>query len=219
LHILRIIFRRRRSMRRRITWERCLLNWAGRVKNSSRLTICRGLASDGISGSDGKVITGRWDGKYSEGVVGSCMVLTPQHMLLRTEEKHEIFQSGLLVPQPRFEPHTSRIHARSINLELTSSVKRPGGPCLTQVVSYRLPTAAARVRAQFQVTWDLWWTKWHWGRFSSSTSVSPSNSHSTDCSTFIIIYHPGLVQYTNKWRTYQVDSASPRPKKQKKVRN
>jgi hypothetical protein len=20
--------------------------------------------------------------------------------------------------------------------------------------------------------WDLWWTKWHWGRFSLSTSVS-----------------------------------------------
>jgi hypothetical protein len=23
------------------------------------------------------------------------------------------------------------------------------------------------------VKWDLWWTKWHWGRFSPSTSVSP----------------------------------------------
>jgi hypothetical protein len=50
--------------------------------------------------------------------------------------------------------------------------------------------------------WDLWWTKWHWSRFSPSTSVSPANSHSTDCSTLIvvviiiiiIIYHPGLVQ-------------------------
>jgi hypothetical protein len=29
---------------------------------------------------------------------------------------------------------------------------------------------------------------------SPSTSVSPANSHSTDCSTLIIIYHPGLVQ-------------------------
>jgi hypothetical protein len=51
-----------------------------------------------------------------------------------------------------------------------------------------------------QVTWDLWWTKWHLGRFSPSTSVSPANSHSTDCSTFIIIiivYHPGLVQQAN----------------------
>jgi hypothetical protein len=50
-----------------------------------------------------------------------------------------------------------------------------------------------------QVMWDLWWTKWHWGRFSPSTSVSPANFHSTDCSTFIIIiiiiiYHPGVVQ-------------------------
>jgi hypothetical protein len=45
--------------------------------------------------------------------------------------------------------------------------------------------------------WDLWWTKWHWGSFSPSTSVSPANSHSTDCSTFIIIYHPGLAQQAN----------------------
>jgi hypothetical protein len=45
-----------------------------------------------------------------------------------------------------------------------------------------------------QVMWDLWWTKWHWGRFSLSTSVPLANSHSTDYSTFIIIYHSGLVQ-------------------------
>jgi hypothetical protein len=35
--------------------------------------------------------------------------------------------------------------------------------------------------------WDLWWTKWRWGRFSSSTSVSPANLHSTNFSTIIII--------------------------------
>jgi hypothetical protein len=32
----------------------------------------------------------------------------------------------------------------------------------------------------------LWRTKWHWGRFSASTSVSPVNLHSTNCSTIII---------------------------------
>jgi hypothetical protein len=58
--------------------------------------------------------------------------------------------------------------------------------------SRRLPTAATQVRAQ--VIWDLWWKKWHSGRFSPSISVSPANYHSTDCSTSIIIYHPGLVQ-------------------------
>jgi hypothetical protein len=42
--------------------------------------------------------------------------------------------------------------------------------------------------------WDLWWTKWYWGRFSSSTSVSPANLHSTNFSTITIISHPGLVQ-------------------------
>jgi hypothetical protein len=41
---------------------------------------------------------------------------------------------------------------------------------------------------------SLWWTNWLWGRFSPSTSVSPANLHSTDCSTITIIYHLGLVQ-------------------------
>jgi hypothetical protein len=35
--------------------------------------------------------------------------------------------------------------------------------------------------------WDLWWTKWHWGRFSPSTSVSPANFHSTNDYTRIIL--------------------------------
>jgi hypothetical protein len=30
--------------------------------------------------------------------------------------------------------------------------------------------------------------------FFQSTSASPANSYSTDCSIFIIIYYPGLVQ-------------------------
>jgi hypothetical protein len=45
--------------------------------------------------------------------------------------------------------------------------------------------------------WDLWWTKWHWGRFSPSTSALPA-THSTECSTHIIIiihHHLGLVHY------------------------
>jgi hypothetical protein len=47
-----------------------------------------------------------------------------------------------------------------------------------------------------QITWNLYWTKQHWSKFSPSTSVSLVNSHSTDSSTI-----------------YQVDSVSPHPKK------
>jgi hypothetical protein len=36
------------------------------------------------------------------------------------------------------------------------------------------------------VKWDLWWTKWRWGRFSPSTSVSPANLHSTKFYIIII---------------------------------
>jgi hypothetical protein len=44
-----------------------------------------------------------------------------------------------------------------------------------------------------QVMWNLWWTKWHWGRFSPSTSVSSANFHATGCFT-LTICHPGLLQ-------------------------
>jgi hypothetical protein len=33
--------------------------------------------------------------------------------------------------------------------------------------------------------WDLCWTKWHWGRFALSISVSSVNFRSTNCSIFI----------------------------------
>jgi hypothetical protein len=42
-----------------------------------------------------------------------------------------------------------------------------------------------------QVVWDLWWTKWHWGGFSPSSSGSSANPHCTKCS--ILIYHPGTI--------------------------
>jgi hypothetical protein len=45
-----------------------------------------------------------------------------------------------------------------------------------------------------QVMWHLWWTKWHWRRFSPSTSISPANSYSTSCSIF---YHPIMQSYTD----------------------
>jgi hypothetical protein len=68
-----------------------------------------------------------------------------------------------------------------------------------------------------QFMWDLWWTNWHWGGFPTSTSVSPDNSHSTKCS--ILIYHPELVQLSNYWLMYEVDSASHYSAKKKKKKN
>jgi hypothetical protein len=58
-----------------------------------------------------------------------------------------------------------------------------------------------------QVMWDLWWTKWHWGRFSPSISVSPANSHSISCSTLIIV----RGWYSGPTVCHRVDSVSPRP--------
>jgi hypothetical protein len=41
--------------------------------------------------------------------------------------------------------------------------------------------------------------------------VSPDN-HATDCSTLIIIHHPGLVQQAKQWPTYHLKPVSPHPK-------
>jgi hypothetical protein len=78
-----------------------------------------------------------------------------------------------------------------VPIGVTCCIRKPAREVTAQAVSRWLPTAAARVRSQ--VMWDLCWTKWDWGRFSPSTSVSPATSHFTDYST-LIIYHLGLVQ-------------------------
>jgi hypothetical protein len=46
---------------------------------------------------------------------------------------------------------------------------------IAQAVSLRLPTATARVRFQVRSYGLCWWTKWHRGRFASSSSVFPSS--------------------------------------------
>jgi hypothetical protein len=63
--------------------------------------------------------------------------------------------------------------------------------------------------------WDVWWVNWLRGRFPACTSVSPENSHSTDCST-LIDYHPELVQEAKQWPAYQVHSISLHLEKSKK---
>jgi hypothetical protein len=68
-----------------------------------------------------------------------------------------------------------------------------------QAFSRQHPTVEFRVRSL--VLWDFWWTMWHWERYSSRTSVSPANSHST-----ALIYHPGPVQHPHYWPANQLGS-------------
>jgi hypothetical protein len=94
------------------------------------------------------------------------------------------------MPQVGFEP-TIPVFERA---KTVHALHRAAGRAIAQAVSRWLPTAAARGSRPGLVMWDLWWTKWRWCRFSPSTSVSPANLHSTNCSTITLIYHPGLVQ-------------------------
>jgi hypothetical protein len=68
-------------------------------------------------------------------------------------------------------------------------------PCraIAQAVSRRLPTAAARVRAQFR-SFEILVGKVVLSQVFPSTSDPLTSCYFTDCSTLIIIYHPGLVQ-------------------------
>jgi hypothetical protein len=71
------------------------------------------------------------------------------------------------------------------------------GRTVAKAVSRRLPTTEA------PIMWDLWRTKWHWGRFSL---VSPAN-HSADCSTLFIVHFAG-----RRWPACRVASVSPHRK-------
>jgi hypothetical protein len=56
------------------------------------------------------------------------------------------------------------------------------GRAVAQVVSHRIPTAAAQVRAQVRPCVICGGQSGTGAGFFPSTSVSPANSHSTDCS-------------------------------------
>jgi hypothetical protein len=56
------------------------------------------------------------------------------------------------------------------------------GRAIAYAVSRWLPTAAVRGSRPGLSCGILWWTKWRWGRFSPSTSVSPANFDYTNCS-------------------------------------
>jgi hypothetical protein len=45
-------------------------------------------------------------------------------------------------------------------------LKVSAGRAMAQAVIRRPLNAEARVRSRGQSMWDLWWTKWHWDRFS-----------------------------------------------------
>jgi hypothetical protein len=79
---------------------------------------------------------------------------------------------------------------RSVTEMTKGQVARTTGRAIGKDVNRRLPTVAARVRAQVRSCGICGGQS---GKFYESTSVSPVNSHSIDCST-LIIYHPGLVQ-------------------------
>jgi hypothetical protein len=74
---------------------------------------------------------------------------------------------------------------------MLESLAQKNGRATYQAVSRRLSTAAT-CSIPCKVMWDLLRTMWHWGRLYLSTSVSPVNSHFTNC--FALTYGPGLVQ-------------------------
>jgi hypothetical protein len=95
--------------------------------------------------------------------------------------------------------HCWQVNARSpgdvrLRGKLSHANEPRHGRAIAQAVSSRLPTAADRVRARVRLCGICGGQSSTGAGFSPSTSVAPANSHSTDCSTIIMICHPGLVQ-------------------------
>jgi hypothetical protein len=59
--------------------------------------------------------------------------------------------------------------------------------------------------------WDLWWTKWRWGRFSPSTSVYPANFY-----TITITITRGRYSRPNSGRSTQSPTAQIKKKQNAK---
>jgi hypothetical protein len=68
---------------------------------------------------------------------------------------------------------SSQQSSQNGRLEHRKTLTLTRGRAIAQVVSHRVPTAAARVRARVKMR-DLWWTERHWTRFPPSTVVSPA---------------------------------------------
>jgi hypothetical protein len=85
-------------------------------------------------------------------------------------------------PKPLFHK-PSRFQQRTLHPTLWNETKYCSRIELTKIYIWIWQYAYGPGLAK----WDLWWTKWRWGRFSPSTSVSPANLHSTKFSIIIII--------------------------------
>jgi hypothetical protein len=81
----------------------------------------------------------------------------------------------------------------TLTLLWLSNIVKPfySGRAIAQAVSRWFPTAAARFRAQVLSCRICGGQS---GRFSPSTSVSPANLYSPNCSTITLNYHQWLVQ-------------------------
>jgi hypothetical protein len=92
--------------------------------------------------------------------------------------------SSLPRPSPQFL--TTLLSAVAVNIEPANQGIVLLGPSHSSgdqsAASHRGGDSGSLPR---QVMCDLCWTKWHWGRFTPSTSASPADPYSSICFTFI----------------------------------
>jgi hypothetical protein len=91
-------------------------------------------------------------------------------------------------------PLQKYVHLQWYNYHEIKKYQAAKGCAIAQVVSRWLPTAAVRGSRPGPSYGILWWTKWRWGRFYLSTSVSLAKFHSTNCSKNHPHLSSGFVQ-------------------------
>jgi hypothetical protein len=102
--------------------------------------------------------------------------------------EHEAF-SGMKIGKGHLSARKKAVQATLCKPQIPHDLTWKGRD-ISQAVSRRLPTAAARDRPQFRSCGICGGQS----GFSPCISVSPANSHSTDCSTITIIYNTTQVQ-------------------------
>jgi hypothetical protein len=95
---------------------------------------------------------------------------------------HKRARRCILSSDRRFQPTVTLCF---IKINCNILICMPRGRGIAQAVSRRHSTATARVRSQIESCGICGGKKWHWGKFSPSTSASSESSHSTSYSTLI----------------------------------
>jgi hypothetical protein len=130
---------------------------------------------------------------HDQGQHASCSKLTRKKLAV---EQNSLIIGFYYTSMPLTQLPTLIPFCRQRNTERQNIIKCTTGRAIAQAVIRRLFTAVARIRAQGESMWDLWWTKRHSDSSSPGPSVFSRQYHST-AAPYSPMFHLGDGQWVH----------------------